>query len=201
MTVVPTPEVFRGRAVEILDDKCGTLDCEYWHVTECAAIKVESKELFSAGLNWGNADPLAAAGRRPIGPVLLGGARYTCTVSPMFSRVAVVVPFVKGADPTGQPIDSVPPPLHFEVRVGDDGAVSRVARAVWTPNGWRDFGYLVEVSGFLASRVEIWGWCELTGDSQALPYLVKFNLLIDRRGDGKPTVFYNALANVVEDTT
>lgn len=204
MAQIPTPKPFRG-AVERLDERCGIVDCvacsrglrcrakcERWHATNCAAVIAHSVPLLGTGENWNNAVPLAAAGGRPA-----------CNASPFFSRVNVCVPYLTQVPEYGAPNGVPPPKIHLEVRMGDEGVVSRVARLVWTPNGWDDSGDLVEVSGILVTRVEIWGWCELSPDERGgfpLPVEMKFNLLIDRMG-GVKDVWYNDLANVVVDTS
>lgn len=191
---VPTPLPFRGLPVEPLDDRCGSGDCERWLVTECREVQVPSVALGSSSTNWANAVPLAAAGFKP-----------ECPGSPFFSRVNVVVPSVRPDGEFGAPQGSVPPPLHLEVRMGCEGAVSRVARVVWTPNQWLDFADVVQVSGLLVNRVELWGWAELwtppEGPPVSLPYRAKFFMLIDRLGTGPVDVFVNPLANVAVDTS
>jgi hypothetical protein len=176
---------------------------ELWHVTECRDVQLVSRQVGDAGTNWGLPRGLAAAGRH----VVLG-PYAGCFVAPGFSRVALSVPFIRPDPVVGTVVGAttldVPPPMHLEIRMGDEGAVARVARAVWSPTSWQDGQYLLEVTGHLATRVEVWGYVEtvLVADVQVqVPYWAKFNLLIDRAGTGAPNVTYNALANCVADVS
>jgi hypothetical protein len=207
---VPTPKHWKGR-VEPLERRCGDATCatcrtgalvcrnacETWHVTNCSEVQLDSFAPGDVGTNWSHARPLIAAGRN---------VKDGCFVAPLFSRVTVFVAFIH-ADPDFplQTIDVLPGAMHLEVRAGDEGIVSRITggRAVWTPNGWDDFALVLELTGLLVTRFELWGWVEKArgADNLPLPYRAHFNLAIDRLGGGAPTVWLNADANVAADTT
>jgi hypothetical protein len=192
MAGIPTPELYRGE-VEELEYRC-ELDkkCEWWVSRPCS-VALQSLPLQSPGNNWGNAKPLVAVGgRRPAYP--------NCNSSPLSSRFNLVVSYLKPSL-LGQPQGTVPPPMHLEIRAGDEGAVSRIARVIWTPQGWDDFADVVQVSGLLVSRWEVWGWAELAPNDPdfPLPYKAEFHMLLDRHGGGDVNVFVNPLANVTTD--
>jgi hypothetical protein len=196
---IPDCTPYRG-VVEKLDERCGVAACvqcsagvacaaacERWHRTECAAVEITPAALEQAGSNWQNFVPIAACGGRPV-----------CPSSPFFSRASIVLPFIRAKTDAHK---LAPPPIHIEIRMGDEGAVSRVARAQWTPNDWNDNGLLLVVTGVLATRIEFWAWCEaLEFDNVPLlvPVETKVHFLLDRVG-GPKDVWLNDLANVVVD--
>ena len=164
----PTPRVFRGDITHI---EWSPTCCDRW-VVRPAEVQVPSVALNLPGQNWNNARPMIAIGATRL-PLALA-----CTAAPVTNTWALWIPYIKGSSETGEP-GKGPGPLHVELRAGEEGATSRFARAIWTPNDWRDFGFILQVQGPLATRVEVWAWFELV-DGVAIPAQVKFHLILQR---------------------
>lgn len=189
----PTSELIRLEPRE----PCGRL-VESWSKYYGGAT-VPSKVLLGSGFNWDNCAALTG-----LGGGCRNGFENECN-EPLLRTISVGISSIK-ANGVAQPSDvqTLPPLIHFEVRMGFGCAVVRVARVIWSPQSWDDSGLVVQVANILASQVELWGWCEpvlIDAEPVKIPLLLGIHMGADRSGSGDPNVLINNLGNVSGDNS
>ena len=210
MAQIPTPLPFPISELQTIRKRCDPGDCETWeaYAGGCPVDSFDVAPHTEGPTNWANAQPLTGVGGGSCGGPVPPDCRGNW---PLSSRFTVCIPKIRPVKDSALPAQLAPPPIHIEIRGGAGCCVSRLARVVWTPNSWNDFGLIVQVQGVLVTQWEVWGWAEnIEGERETTraPLEASIHMLIDRIGSGPyisaspqgGAVYIPPFANIAFDT-